>query len=424
MIHVIGGGLYGLTFAHFLKGKEYRIIERDPYIGGYCRSVGVGYRIVIDRAGHIFHSLKEDDIAWLNGLGCNLIKQERHARIYNSGKGFNKPEVIDYPFQTNYKHLNKKVAGECEKDFLKAQKKGNKSGFDESSIGRSMRSKFGNAMMKYFFTPYNKKYWRFPDTKIELIKSNRIAESGSKGYNDSFYYPQMGGAGMVVNKIAETIKRDNCLLNCNIEYIDVDKKIIKMNGVEEKWETIVSSIPLHHMVKYIKNAPYKVKSAAKNLKYTSMYVLSFIYKTKNNSPLNTHWIYASDPKMPFMRAYFMKSFSTFTCPDNYDVVSFEISMYKDKKLGLVSDVNMLESLEIDGNNVVLPIVDYLNPAYTIFDKGWKKRVDIIQEYLMSKNIYSKGRYGSWAYMDMGETIRDAKSLALEFNKKEEAIDNE
>lgn len=411
MIAIFGAGLYGLTFAHFLRNKDFLIVEKDHFVGGLCKSLGAGYRIVMDRGGHVFHSLADTEVSWLNSLGVNLVKKDRVARIYLSGKYYDAPKAIDYPFQTFYGQAGEKVAAECGKGLAKEG-----AATDMSNLSAWLKSRFGPGIMKHFFSPYNKKYWKFPTNRIDVVGSNRVPSSQSRGYNSSFYYPNMGGCGMAVNAITQTLNSKNFLTSAVPKDIDADKKTFTANKITYKWDKIVSSVPIYDLVNSIRNAPAAVRRCAKALKYTSMYVLTFIWKSGKKDFVNTHWVYLPDPSFPFCRAYFMKAFSENTSPEGYEQVSLELPVFMDKKIEWLEDLEHFEDTEIDGIRITMPTIDYLSPAYCIFDKGWQKRVETIQEYLKSKDIYSVGRYGSWQYWDMGETIRGARALAQEFNK--------
>ena len=57
---ILGGGITSLSFASFLRNRDYLILERDSLIGGYCKST-LRNGFVWDYSGHFFH-FKHADI--------------------------------------------------------------------------------------------------------------------------------------------------------------------------------------------------------------------------------------------------------------------------------------------------------------------------------------------------------------------------
>jgi hypothetical protein len=50
-------------------------------------------------------------------------------------------------------------------------------------------------------------------------------------------------------------------------------------------------------------------------------------------------------------------------------------------------------------------------AYATYDKNRKRSVETINKFLLSKNIYSIGRYGRWEYSAMEDAILQGLDLA-------------
>jgi UDP-galactopyranose mutase len=55
----------------------------------------------------------------------------------------------------------------------------------------------------------------------------------------------------------------------------------------------------------------------------------------------------------------------------------------------------------------------LDPAYIIYDLNHRENIHVINEYLMSCDIISKGRFGEWEYLNMDHTILSGKEAADE-----------
>ena len=51
---IIGAGITGLCYAMFSNNPNYIILEKEPEIGGYCRTIKRN-GFVWDYSGHFFH---------------------------------------------------------------------------------------------------------------------------------------------------------------------------------------------------------------------------------------------------------------------------------------------------------------------------------------------------------------------------------
>jgi UDP-galactopyranose mutase len=103
---VIGAGPTGLSAAFHL-GEDSLLLEQNPEVGGWCRSV-VDQGFTFDHAGHIMFS-KDPYVHELYAmlLGDNLHWQDREAWIYS------KQVYTRYPFQGALHGLPHEVLKEC-----------------------------------------------------------------------------------------------------------------------------------------------------------------------------------------------------------------------------------------------------------------------------------------------------------------------
>ncbi len=59
-------------------------------------------------------------------------------------------------------------------------------------------------------------------------------------------------------------------------------------------------------------------------------------------------------------------------------------------------------------------------GYIIYDHNRSKNSSIIKKFLMDNNIYTAGRYGSWEYYWMDDSILDGKR-AIDYIKEQNRI---
>src|SRR4030043_2251810 len=96
-ILILGAGLAGLSVAWHLqkKGIDCRIFEKEPEVGGLCRSKKVG-DFTFDCDGHLLHFKHRYTFNLIkNLLADNLSELKRSAWIYTHG------QYSRYPFQVN-----------------------------------------------------------------------------------------------------------------------------------------------------------------------------------------------------------------------------------------------------------------------------------------------------------------------------------
>ena len=433
MIAIIGAGLAGLSAAYHLK-KDYAIYERENEVGGLCKSYTID-GFTFDYTGHLLHFRNKEIKGLVLGLlHGRLNEMRRNAYIFSKGV------YTEYPFQSNTFGLPKEVVKECLMGFIEAflkygqgsRVKGQK---NKETFERWIYKTFGKGIAKHFMIPFNEKFWKtsldkltsdwvswlVPMPKIEDVVSGAIG-IGNKdiGYNPIFHYPVNEGISILPSSFLPYI--NNLNLNMKVSSISLKKKKITFtNGAEAGYDFLVSTMPLPELIKSCDDAPAKIKSLAKGLKYISVYDINLGISREGIS--DKHWIYFPEKDYPFYRLGFPMNFSKSLVPEGLSSMYVEIS-HKDgreiPKERLINDaVNGLIKagiLKNDDEIAVKDIVD-IKYAYVVYDFHRQKAVPIIQKYLNGNNIFSIGRYGAWEHTSMEDAIYQGKVTAQRLNKK-------
>ena len=456
-IVIIGAGLAGLSCAYHLK-NDYEIYEKEKEPGGLCRSNKVNgftrapvrhnswrtvrgcaarnsagkettavkpWSFTFDFAGHLLH--------FKTRYVFNLVKRllngnlKRHVR--NSWI-FSKNTYTPYPFQANTYNLPKNIVKEClsglvcnRDNFIKAK-----------DFYEWMLQKFGRGIVQHFMLPYNLKFWgthprnltcEWLDSKIPLpsLKDSIAGAFGNSvkpwGYNFHFWYPRSGGIEALPSAFAKKIEKIN--YNYEVKEINLKKRnIVFDNSFTKEFNYIVSSIPLTEIGKIIYPIPKRVKEAIRKLKYLSVFNLNL--GLSKNYLADKHWIYFSENKFIFYRLGFFSNFSDNLASPDHTSLYVEVSYSKSNPIK--NKRNLLDRIKYDlvkadiiskRDQIVSSCINDIKYAYIIYDHNYNKARRIVLEFLDKNKIFSIGRFGSWRYLSMEESIMDGKNAAESLN---------
>ena len=423
-ILIIGAGLAGLATAYFLKKRrvEVCIFEKERVCGGLCRSIKKS-GFTFDFSGHFLH-FRNPQILFLikDILKDNLVKHKRNAYVYS----FNR--YIPHPFQINFYHLPEKIARECQLGLIETHNNRERLSNNGSFLSW-IYNKLGRGIAKYFMLPYNRKFWkvcldgltcewteRFIVTpSIEDITGSLFGRgSNNLGYNAFFWYPHKGGIEELIKAFASNQK--NIYLNGEVQEIDLNKKCIKLkNTSKERFDTLISTIPLPELGKIIKGLDKSILANFKKLRWLSIYNINF--GIDNIIQRKRHWIYFPQKDISFFRVGFFHNFSPYLAPSGKGSLYVEVSYSKDRPIQRSSIVSRIKKdLKKIGiikkeSQILCENVNDIKYGYPLYDRNYKGIREKIINFLLKNNIYSCGRYGSWQYLSMEDVILEGENIA-------------
>ena len=410
---ILGGGLTGLSAAFHLKqaGKEFLIFEKEEKAGGLAGSFSIN-KFSFDYTGHFLHFKTCYGREFIKKLlKNNLTRNLRKASVFADY------EYIPYPFQVHFAKLkNRAIVAECKKGLEKPEIRKEYKTFKEWLLGTS-----GRGIYKHFMAPYNEKLYQCKlDKLLPFGTSAYVPELQKKkknyGYNFKFFYPA-GGAIEKLPEALEALVFDRTLLSAEVKGIDPVKREI-IYGQDRKaggFTDIISTLPLPELIRLIKGAPENVRTAAKKLKYISVFALNLgIGRERINK---NHWLYFADPKISFYRVGFYSNVSRKLCPPLTSSLYAEVSIKKGERF----DKNKVaEKIKKDliatgvlkkYDSIIAEQALFIKYAYVVFDLDYKKNLEILRKYLNEIKIISTGRYGGWNYSAMEDAILDVKKAA-------------
>ncbi|MBN1914019.1 MAG: FAD-dependent oxidoreductase [Candidatus Omnitrophica bacterium] len=424
-ILILGAGLAGLSAAWHLqkKGRDCQVFEQEPEAGGLCRSKKVN-GFTFDYDGHLLHFRHRYAFNLVNKLlGCNLKPQQRNAWIYAFDT------YVRYPFQAKLYGLPPSVIKECLIDFIHTSRNGHRKKKKNPDFLTWINQAFGQGIARHFMIPYNTKFWTLPPQKLtcewldgfipvpslsEVIEGSVEENKSQFGYNARFWYPRQGGINQLPLAFTRQIKHIHT--DCRVREIDLTKKEIKINsGAKEKFDYLVSTIPLPEIPQLIEGLPRQVDTLFKELKWNSIFNLNLGIDKEENS--GRHWIYFPQKELCFFRAGFFSNFSSCLAPSGRSSLYTEVAYSKarpiDKDNVVLRIKQDLKKTEILGKNDTVCVQDTndIKYGYPIYDKNYSRIRKQILKFLSKNNIVPCGRYGSWRYLSMEDVILDGKRVA-------------
>ena len=423
-IIILGAGLAGLSAAWHLqkRGIDCQIFEKESEVGGLCRSKTID-GFTFDYDGHLLHFKHKYTFRLIRELlGNNLVEHKRSAWVYSFGR------YIRYPFQANLYGLPSSVTKECLIGFIQALQNGRYQKKINPTFYDWITHAFGKGIAKHFMVPYNTKFWTLPPKELTCgwldgfipvpslsqIIEGTIEESQRQfGYNARFWYPRKGGINQLPLALAGQIK--NIYTDCQVIGINLNKKeIVMASGNKEKFNYLVSTIPLPELPCMIKELPPGVKSAFIKLRWNSIFNLNLGIDSKGCD--GQHWIYFPQKEPCFFRVGFYHNFSSCLTPPDKQSLYAEVSYSQDKPIERNSIVLHIKEdlarvgLLVSGDKVYVQDINDIKYGYPIYDTNYQEARETILSYLLKNNIIPCGRYGSWRYMSMEDIILESKII--------------
>jgi protoporphyrinogen oxidase len=424
---ILGAGLSGLSCAHHLRDRPYRVIEKDTSVGGLAKTRRRPYGFSCDGTGHWLHLRKEETKALVHGLlGDNLEPRTRRARIYSRGV------FTHYPFQANTFGLPKEIVAECLVGLVRAR-------YEErlpppKSYAEWIRKEFGEGISKHFMFPYNEKIYGVPlDTlaasfaekyiprpSIEAVIHGALGLSPeAMGYNATFVYPKTGGIGALSEALHQSL-HTKAELSTAPRAIDHRTRAVALEGgASIPYGRLVSTIPLPDLIRLLAaggtEVPAEVIDASTRLRASSVLYFDVGIRGAPKEHQDYHWIYVPEADFPFYRVGSYSAVERSLAPPDHRSYYVELGVYGDvdpskREQEVLDGLRRLGIVENDGD-VLFMIPNVLSPAYVLFDAHYEASRKAILEWLEHRGIQSIGRYGRWQYNAMEDAILEGKEAA-------------
>lgn len=411
---IIGAGITGLSYALF-SNNDYRIIEKENEIGGYCRTTKRN-GFVWDYSGHFFH-FQDPEI--METIMNNMEKPDSIVNVTKNTSIKYKDALVDYPFQKNIHQLPKEEFIDCLVDLFSIDPKA-----DFQTFKEMLYCKFGKSIADKFLIPYNEKLYAcdldkldkdamgrfFPYANKEQIILN-FRKGDAASYNDTFKYPR-GGAIEYVNAVSKGVDTNVIQKETSIKSIDIkNRKAILSSDEEITYDHLISTIPFPKLLEIVNIEHDKdIYSWNKVLVFN----LGFDKKGPNTT---SHWLYFPEGKYSFYRVGFYDNILGQERTSLYVELGFskESEIVPGQWINKVLDDLVAAGCISSDQRLIDSETIIMDPAYVHITEDSKKNVKFLKEYLETYGVYSIGRYGSWTYCSIEDNIKEAKTLAYKLN---------
>ncbi|MGH9297678.1 MAG: protoporphyrinogen/coproporphyrinogen oxidase [Acidimicrobiales bacterium] len=424
---VIGAGVTGLA-AGMASGAP--VYEQSDGPGGICRSYYMvpgdhrrhahapadddGYRFEVG-GGHWIFGADPSMLLWLEQLAPHG-RYERRAVVRFGELGI----TVPYPLQNHYHELGPAITEAVATDSLRETIPLAR----ENTLHEWLELSFGKTLCDVFFFPFHDRYAAGLSDVVaaeDSYKSPAILVPGAPvpsgspkkvGYNAEFSYPNGGLDGLVGAMAA----------GCDVSYnkkltrIDCeDKRLEFADGTEESFGTVLSTLPLDEAVRL---AGLEVDEPPDPS--TSVLVLNIGAVRAELCP-DAHWQYEPDSRSGFHRIGFYSNVDPSFLPASHRRRADKVSLYVERAFrtgaqmppGEVSEYTTSVLGELRARRYIGD-VDVVDPSFVHVAYTWRRPGSHWREQaiaaLASKGVLQVGRYGSWQFQGIADSIRDGLAI--------------
>lgn len=417
---ILGSGIAGISAGYHLEksGEKVVIYEKNNDWGGLCGNFTIdGFRF--DKFVHFTFT----DDPYIKGIFEKSSPLYDHPSIsYNYYNGY----WLKHPAQNNLAPLPTEEKVNIITDFINRKQ----IPIEEiKDYAQWLEVQYGNYFAHNFPFKYTRKYWGLEANELETKwvgnrmyspDLSQVLRGSYEVQDETFYYtkymryPKKGGFRSIL---------DDCRKGLDIRF---NKEVVKINpkekivtfkdGTSEKYERLISSLPLPEIVNMIDDIPKEVVEAGKNLHNTCGYMVSLGFK---RADVAKHlWFYIYDEDILSSRVYSPSMKSPDNVPDGCS--SLQAEVFFDCKAQIPNEGtvlnNTIDKLVKMGlfkeDEIVVKDIRFEKYANVTFDKDIYKNRQIVLDYLKEQNIESIGRFGKWEYMWTFHAFEDGKKVGI------------
>jgi len=428
---IIGAGPAGLTAAYRLQqlGANVAVFEAADTVGGLARSFDLwGQRV--DLGPHRFFSSD----ARVNRLWREVLKDEyrmvsRQTRIYYRQRFF------DYPLRVGnvIKNLGLGEIIGAMASYARERMLPERSAKERDTFEAWVVHSFGRRLYEMFFRSYSEKLWGIACDQLDadfaaqrikrfslgqsILAALHIGRVKHKTLVDEFAYP-MAGSGDLYDRMARCITAGggSVRLSCPVDSVVVEGSRVTgirlADGSVERFDHVVSTMPLTLMVKGLDGVPPNVVANAERLRYRN--TLLVYLRVESTSLFKDQWLYIHSDEVAVGRiTNFRNWVPELYGTNDFTILALEYWCYDEDPVWTSADSVLIEQAERDVRAIGLVGAARISSGhavrirrcYPVYSRGYHQALAPLVEYLKSfENLWPIGRYGSFKYNNQDHSI--------------------
>ncbi len=426
-IAVLGTGMAGWGAAHQLQREGVRatMYDKNSYYGGHTASFRHDTGFIFDIGPHISFT-KDERIQQLFAENVDGQFETVQINLNNYWRGY----WPTHPVQLHLHGLPTDVVVKVIEDFVGVQ---NAPEQPIRTYADWLLASFGKTFSELFPMQYARKYhlttadnmstdWLGPriykPNLTQVLQGALSPAAPNVHYITHFRYPKQGGFVSYLKKFppAADLKLDHKLVALNTR----TKEMTFGNGRVDKYDEVVSSIPLDKIVPMMAGTPKDVLEAAAKLACSTCVLVNVGVDREDLS--NAHMTYFYDDDICFTRLSFPHMLSRSTVPAGKGSIQAEVYFSNKYRPLMQSPESLIEPVIADLKKCGLlredekilhknaMLVPYAN---IIFDLDRAEALKTVHGYLRDVGVHFCGRYGDWGYMWTDESFISGERAARE-----------
>jgi protoporphyrinogen oxidase len=426
-VAVIGAGPAGLTAAYELvrQGVEVHVYEATGIAGGMCRTITLwGCRV--DIGPHRFFSTDPRvNRFWSGIVGNDARKVARLTRIYYKRRFFEYPLR---PFNA-FRNLGAVETARCLTSYGRQVVAPKKVGEDFESW---VIARFGKRLYEIFFKTYSEKLWGIPCSELdadfaaqrirklsmfEVVKNAFFGGNRHKTLIDEFMYP-IGGTGMVYERMRAFIDGNGGTVRFHQKVRRVITEGDRVTGLElengetRAYDSVISTMPLTHLLRTLDGTPAPVREAAERLRFRNTIIVYLHVQGTGIFPDNWIYVHANDLQVGRITNFrnwvpelYGDSPNTILALEFWCQATDPRWSETDESLISLATRELLATGLVDARKVLDGFVQRVPNCYPIYSRGYKNDLQPVQDWLDNfSGLHVIGRYGAFKYNNQDHSI--------------------
>jgi protoporphyrinogen oxidase len=423
-IIVLGTGMAGLGASHRLKseGIEAVLYDKNPHFGGHTASYNLD-GFIFDEGPHVSYTRLDR----LRKLFEESVKGQ-YETVTVAVNNYWKRHWVKHPAITNLHGLPPEVVVNVLRDFMERPRIGadairNYEDWLMASYGRTYAETFPMQYTRKFHTTTADNMttdWvgpRLYQANLEEVLLGALTpDTPNIHYVQESRYPTRNG---FVSFLDSFLTESTIFLNHRVVMIDpVSREVFFSHGAVEKYDHLISSVPLTDLIPLITGTPKDVLEASEKLACTNLVLINIGIARPDVSMAN--WTYFYDDDMPFSRICFQRNASPFTVPEGASSIQCEVYFSKkykpldrspDEYIDPVIDALRRCGLIREDDKILLRNAMWVPYGNIIFDLDRTAALGTVHGYLNDLGIAYCGRYGDWGYLWTDDSFVSGENAA-------------